>query len=87
MHAPDIEQNRTRQYPLNQETEAGPALRESGKETLQEYSHRLRLGDTCTSRNLRKQGLGILLSVGIEVDNAALQPECDRLRWALSLTM
>jgi len=37
----------------------------------------LMLGDTCIARNGIRQGLGILLSVGVEVDDAALQADCD----------
>lgn len=74
---PEIEEGYTRQNSLNQKTEAWPALRECGKKALQEYSPRLRLGDTRIGRNLPKQGLGILLLVSAEVDNAALQPDCD----------
>jgi hypothetical protein len=62
---------------LKQKTEAGPALREGGKETLQEHSPSLMLGDPCIGRNAQKQGLEILLSVSVEIDNAALQANCD----------
>jgi len=81
---PDIEQKRTRQYPLNQETKAGPALRECGKETLQEYSPSLILGNNCIGRNVLKQGLGILLLGSVEVDNSALQPDCDGMSTIVS---
>lgn len=73
MRAPKIKQNRASEYALQQQTEAGPALREGGKQTLQDILLTVPiLRVVGRDGNVTKEDLRIILLRDAQFDNPTL---------------